>query len=188
MEPFILSREIVESAVTYLPVREKMKMIDECLDGCFDIVNVKAENGGESVALPPMNKENSLRKARYLLSILAIRYLKIPVETEEKNPSLITEAEYDRLISSHIYNQLERAKSDKELKDRVFDIMADYKDFEKRLNTEIYGFLQIMNDPASRILSALGEAGSSAIFEEAKSGMEQVMNMLSDRIKQKEGV
>lgn len=38
-----------------------------------DIVNVKASFGTETVMLPPMHKENSIRKARYLLTVLGVR-------------------------------------------------------------------------------------------------------------------
>lgn len=37
-----------------------------------------------------------------------------------------------------------------ELRDKAFDLLADYRDLEKMLKTEIYGMLQAMNDPVSR--------------------------------------
>lgn len=182
MEPFILTKEIIDGAADYLPLKEKARFLDICLDGCLDVVNVKAEIGTESVLLPPMHKENSLRKARYLMTVLACGYLKIPVETEYGKGEVITEEEYDRLSRSHLYNQIERAKSDREAKGKIFDIMSDYKDFEKRLNSEIYSFLQVMNDPASRIMSALGEAGSRELLAQSQKEVEEILRLYSERM------
>ena len=182
MEPFILTKEIIEGAKRYLPLKEKERLLDVCLDGCLDIVNVKASFGTETVMLPPMHKENSLRKARYLLTVLACGYLKIPAETEGGKGEILTEAEYDRLCASHIHNQLERAKADREVKDGLFDLLSDYKDFEKRLNTEIFSFLQVMNDPASRLMSALGEAGSREIFTQSQKEIEGILRLYSERM------
>lgn len=68
------------------------------------------------------------------------------------------------------------------MKDGLFDLLSDYKDFEKRLNTEIFSFLQVMNDPASRLMSALGEAGSREIFTQSQKEIEGILRLYSERM------
>ena len=139
----------------YVPLREKMQFVKEAADLCFDRIEIKIDGGLDSMPMPPLYKENTAIKSRVLMAAYAKIYLSEPYEFE-KNPWLMTESEYDRFASSHIMNQFERLKRcDGEVRDKAFDVISDMRDLEKRLNTEIYGLTQVMNEPVTRVIMAV---------------------------------
>ena len=69
-------------------------------------------------------------------------------------------------MAGHLFAQIEKFKSDKDVKDICFNLLAEYKDVERRLNSEIYGKLQVKNDPVTRQI------------------MQQQMNMTPEAIEQ----
>ena len=73
--------------------------------------------------------------------------------------------EYDRWASSHIFNQLERMKSDKDIKDKVFDILDDYKDFQWAMRREIEILLGHRNDTVMRLGIFIAETGRKMALE-----------------------
>ena len=150
MEKYVVTAEAVTKANDYLPLAKKNEFVDYCAQKCFARVSIHAgEAAGDE--FPPMYVENSDAKSRYLMGALCLLYLPIGAEfADEDDPYLITEEQYDALAASHVMNQLERLKSNAALRDKVFDILADYKDLEKRLNTAVYGFMSVMNDPVAR--------------------------------------
>lgn len=79
---------------------------------------------------------------------------------------------YDYYAEDHLLNQIERFKSDPEVKDIVFDLMSDYKDFKKLVDTEIYNAKANANDPIPRLSAAIAVLTApetiSTITEELK--------------------
>lgn len=142
-----ITKEMMHAARTYLPLEEKTKFVRECAPRCFDRLKVELIDGEEA---PPLYMVNSELKGRYLMGALIRRYLGIAVEHEETDEDLMTAADYDLWAGSHAVNQIERWKSDRDLRDRCFDLLADYHDLEKRLNAEIQGMLTAQNDPVTR--------------------------------------
>lgn len=190
MEKIQITKEKLMQIRDYVPMREKMQFVKEAADLCFDRVELKIDKGLDSVPMPPMYKENTAIKSRVLMSAYAKLYLNEPYETE-KNQWLMTEQEYDRFAASHIMNQLERMKRyDGEVRDKAFDVIADMRDLEKRLNTEVYGLTQVMNEPVTRIIMALQqqttpEAVSSAL-NELKDAQKAFADYMDSRQKQAE--
>ena len=68
---------------------------------------------------------------------------------------MLQAVDYDEIMGSHLINQMERLKSDKEIRDKVFNVMYDYNELKKMLNSEIYSRLGHLNDTLSRMLVAL---------------------------------
>ena len=75
------------------------------------------------------------------------RYLNLAIKEEDWNDS-----EYDFYASSHIFNQLERFKSgDVGIKNKVFDMLYDYKQLKSMLETEIYNLKEVRNSGLDRL-------------------------------------
>lgn len=148
-ESFVLTRDMLLSARTYLPLAEKTAFVNENAPKCFDRLQISAGDD----AMPPMYMENTALKSRYLMYALAAKYFGFTPETEQENgePSaLLTEEEYDYYAGGHIFSQIERFKSDAALRDRCFDLLNDYRDLERRMNAQITGLLTVQNDPVMR--------------------------------------
>lgn len=79
---------------------------------------------------------------------------------------------HDYYAEDHLLNQIERFKSDPEVKDIVFDLMSDYKDFKKLVDTEIYNAKANTNDLIPRLSAAIAVLTSAdtmaTIIEELK--------------------
>lgn len=190
MEKIQITKEKLMQIRDYVPMREKMQFVKEAADLCFDRVELKIDKGLDSVPMPPMYKENTAIKSRVLMSAYAKLYLNEPYETE-KNQWLMTEQEYDRFAASHIMNQLERMKRyDGEVRDKAFDVIADMRDLEKRLNTEVYGLTQVMNEPVTRIIMALQQQTTpeavSGALNELKDAQKAFADYMESRQKQAE--
>jgi len=140
-----------EKSVSYVSMRDKEEFIKDVSLGCFDKMEIGTENGDP---LPPFYKESALRKHRYMTAALMKLYLHLPVDlAEDGGPWDITDETYEAASRSFLISQIERIKkrtADKELQDKIYDLLADYKLLEKLLNAECYGMLPAMNDTVSR--------------------------------------
>lgn len=173
MDKIQITKENLMRMPDYVPLREKMQFVKEAADLCFDRVELKIDGGLDSMPMPPLYKENTAIKSRVLMAAYAKLYLNELCEFE-KSPWLMTESDYDRFAASHIMNQIERMKRyDGEVRDKAFDVISDMRDLEKRLNTEIYGLTQVMNEPVTRVIMAV----QSQTTPEAVSG---ALNELKD--------
>ena len=144
MEKYILTRDMLMAAKSYLPLEEKQKILSYA-DRCFDRLSITS--GDEP--LPPMWKENAGLKARYLMAAL-LGYFGIEAEAESEG--LITQEVYDYYAGSHIYMQIERFKRDRDeiVKNKAYDLMSDYNQLEKMFNAEIRALLDVQNDTVVR--------------------------------------
>lgn len=158
---------------TYIPLAEKLAFAEYCGSRCFDRMEIHASDGGENVPMPPMYKENAGLKMRYLMGALVKMYLGLDYEPVEGDEWLLSQDDYDRFAAMHPLNALERMKSDKDKRDRVFDMMADYKALEKIVNAEVYGLLQVMNEPTNRIMAMFSAQSTPEAMQEAADAMAQ---------------
>ena len=142
-----LTEEGLLAARDYVPLMEKAAFAAECAGRCFDRMEVRVEGG----QVLPYFKENVERRSRYLMGGFVKLYLGEDFEPVEGETYLMSADDYDRWAGGHIFNQIDRMKGKgPNLRDKAFDLLADYRDLEKMLKTEIYGMLQAMNDPVSR--------------------------------------
>lgn len=190
MEKIVVTKEKLMQMPDYVPLLEKMEFVKEAADLCFDRVELKIDGGLDSMPMPPLYKENTAIKSCVLMSAYAKLYLGEPYEFE-KNQWLMTEADYDRFAASHIMNQIERLKRyDGEVRDKAFDVIADMRDLEKRLNTEVYGLTQVMNEPVTRIIMALQQQTTpeavSGALNELKDAQKAFADYMDSRQKQAE--
>lgn len=143
----------IKQARTYVPMSEKVAFVEHAAARCRVQVQVGAENDTQSKALPNMYMENTERKMRYMMGALLKLYMGVDFEGAENDPYLLSLADYDRYGSAHILNQIERMKTEADVRARCFDLLQDYRALEKMLNAEIYGMLQVQNDPITRFLA-----------------------------------
>lgn len=151
VEYYTISAEDLKNKVTtYIPLAAKTEWVSLVSDACMDKVEMSYMNE----AMPLMYMENTDRKGRFLLGFFLRLYLNWNWEHEEnESPEdewLLPYDVYDAWMRGHIFAQIEKYKSDKGVKDICFNLISEYKDVERRLNNEIYGKLQIKNDPVAR--------------------------------------
>lgn len=146
MDKFILTKEMLLAARTYLPIGEKEAFVSETAPKCFDRLQITNNDD----AMPPMYMENTGIKSRYLMAAFVGKYLGIGFTGEKEDKTLMTDAEYDKYAGSHLLNQIERLKSDNACRDRCFDLLADYRDLEKRMGAQIHGLMDVQNDTVLR--------------------------------------
>lgn len=162
------------NARTYVPVMEKTHFVNVAAENCVEGVNVVMDNGGETVPMPPYSRENIDKKTRYLMGALLKFYLGIEYDPTE-DEYLLSADDYDRYAQSHIFNQLERLKSHSaEVRNKIFDMLADLKDIERRLNAEIHTTIGAQNDVCTRLMIMIQMQTTPEVL---KSSMEALNNV-----------
>ena len=68
----------------------------------------------------------------------------------EMNEDEVSYEQYDYYSGGHLLNQIERFKSDKDLKNKAFDLTEDFREFRKMVDTIIYNHKMNVNDPLKR--------------------------------------
>lgn len=186
MENIKLTKENLLSMRDYVPLAEKMRFVAEAADGCFDRMELKISGGAESMPMPPMYRDNTSIKSRMLMGAFVKLYLEAGFETEGENPWLMSVADYDRFCGSHIFKQIERMKAEGgEVRDKAFDVLSDWRDLEKRFNTEVYNMMQVMNEPVSRIMMAMQMQTTPEAMQGLKEELESVKKELDSYAAQK---
>lgn len=156
-----ITLEDMQKASDYIPIMEKDKFVEDAAIGCMKTLKIYANySEDDQKPLPNMYKEDTFRKSRYLMWALLTGYFHFEVETEEGDERLITVEEYDNYLGSHIFDQIQQFKTSKDskIKDKAYQILADYKDLETRLAKDIQGNLTAMNDPVARAQMALTQS------------------------------
>ena len=181
MEYIKITEEIVWQAKDYVPMAEKRAFVDAVVSQCISMVSVTATIGEESTAMPPMYKEDSFGKARYLMGAFVKMYLRqefVPVEGTEYQ---MAQDDYDRWAGGHLFNQIERLKrTDPQTKAKCFDLVQDYKALEKFLNAEIYAFLNIQNDFLVRLIAHVQSTTSPAGLAELMGDIETLQKQIEE--------
>lgn len=145
-----LTKEIIEKARDYIPIERKHTWCRNVAIACVKQVPVTGNGNEGAFTLPDRWEENTMARQMALASALAQNYLGIWSEED-----VLQAVDYDEIMGSHLINQMERLKSDKEIRDKVFNVMYDYNELKKMLNSEIYSRLGHLNDTLSRMLVAL---------------------------------
>lgn len=153
MAKIILTEQDVLKAKSYIPIMEKEKWVQTAAPVCIDKMMIAAKEGDFNLPMPAMFKDNLQRKSRCLMTAFVVMYLGRKIDITDDG--MMGADDYDRYAGSHVFNQLERLKGKAEVRDKVFDILSDYRDLEKRLNTEVYNLMQIQNDGVSRQMAMM---------------------------------
>lgn len=92
---------------------------------------------------------------------------------------LMAADDYDRAASMHVLNALERMKSDAAARDKVFDLLRDYKDLERMVSAELNAQLAARNDVLPRVLHVLTQTATPA----ALANLQEMEGKLGDEAK-----
>ena len=139
--------------------------------------------------IPPRWQENTLGKRLVMSYVLAGFYLhQIDVDGlyNKKNPEFsFTAKQYDTF--SQLYTQLEGFKrsQDAEAKEKAFAILADYRDFEKLLNAEVYNLLQQKNDLCARFCMMLTMQSAPESVQNAMNAYQKAKEELEAEMKKR---
>lgn len=170
----ITMKEVFAKANDYVPLMEKAAIVSHCAERCIDRVVVDT---GERFRgdVPPMYRENGQRKRRYLMGILARAYLRLDFDGCEEDKWLMSADDYDLVGGMQLVNQIDRMKKQSDaLRDKAYDLLADYRDLEKMLNTEINANLAVMNDVVARMAMSSAAAMTPESMKELVELAEQV--------------
>lgn len=149
---FIIDEKMITEATSYISLSMKKAIAKGIANACLEAVDSTTENIAKETQLPipQMYREECGAKQLYLMYYFLTEYLHIELADD------FSEEDYDKYASNHIFNQLERFKSgDKAIKDKVFDILYDYKELKKMLDTEIFNLKESRNDTLTRLQDSI---------------------------------
>ena len=179
-ERITITEETINNGVSYALCELKEKFVEDVYMKCLNRVDVNLDDSGNA-PMPYMYMENTFLKSRYLMTALAKFYLRMDVETEDGDMWLMTRNEYDRFGASHVIGQLNRFRNNNpELKDKVFDLLRDYSDLERRLSNAIRGGLTVMNDPTNRIFQKITMDVSEEALASQKEQLEDLKKQFAE--------
>lgn len=173
-------KEVFQGARSVLPLMQKAEIVAHCAERCIDrvVVNTGEKFRGDT---PPMYRENGQRKRRYLLGVLVRGYLAIDFDGCEGDPWLMSADDYDRMGGMTLLNRIDRMKKEGDvLRDKAFDLLADFRDLEKMLNTEIHANLAVMNDVVARMNMAMQSAVTPEKLQELTAMAEELQKTADD--------
>ena len=155
MIPYKFTAETIVNANSYVPLATKLEFINYAAERCYTSLRITSNpETAQAKVMPSMYKVNAALKSRYLMGAFLKLYLKeeyIPVEGDEW---LMSQDDYDNFKSGHLFNEMNRFKSNNEIRDKVFDILSDYKELTTMFEEELLGSLNALNDVVSRIYMA----------------------------------
>lgn len=167
---FKITEEMLMAATDYIPLTKKIAMAKIIATKCIEksVTAEQNQKGLEFLALPTQWVDDLETKNLYTMSVLLREYLGVKI------PESFTDQNYDEYASVHILNQLERFKSNVSLKDKVFDLLSDFRDFKKMLDTEIFNEKEVRNDPVARISAAISIASNHENIKKAQEEIERL--------------
>jgi hypothetical protein len=149
----IITEEIILNAESYIPIDTKGEMAKEFAKDCVSEVQITVDNDGEKDVLPPRYQENPKIKSLYGMMTLLNDYLHL-LEVGENGEVTFGTRDFDEWGRSCVMNQLDRFKSSKniEVRNKVYDILDDYREFYRMLGVEIASLVANKNDGLTRFL------------------------------------
>lgn len=146
--------------------------------------------------LPPLYRENRRLRQQMSMGVFAKLYLKKDIKLQtvsiesngkvEKNAvdCCMETAQFDEWSASHVFNQMERLKASKKegVRNKVFDILYDFKCFENMLFGAIRDELEMRNDFSDRFTKLINMQSSPQTLEEAT----RVLNAVQTELNKKE--
>lgn len=148
-----ITEDIILNATLYVPIAKKSALARVFAEDCISKVEIKLNGDDASSILPPRYQENPMMKSLYGMMTLLSEYLHMMPTDDEGNVSMDADT-FDEWGEASIMNQLDRMKSSKnqEIRNRVYDVLDDYREFYRMLGVEISSLLANKNDALSRFM------------------------------------
>lgn len=186
MAAFRISREMMETARDYMPLGIKKELAESIARLSVKDIDVAPQNkiGEELLAYPRLKGEDAVLKEVLLMNTLLGFYFDITLDEKKDTYEL-----YDEYNEKNLLNQINRWKADVELKDKCFDLLDDFKKFEKFVNSEIRNIKDSENDILARFTAAIQtysdpETIKNAVAELQKTG-DEFAKAIADRKQKK---
>ena len=186
---FVLTKEMLQGAKTYMPLATKRTLAQEVAYACvvpmkrvkWDGIHIipqdeVVEDGPTS--LPDLMEEDIALKMCLLQNVLLSYYFDIEMDPAEDAYAL-----FDHYAGSHLLNQLERFKSDRDVKNIAFDLTEDWREFKKMVDTIIYNYKMAANDPLKRFDAMLTVFSSPENIKAAAAELQKAGNEMEGKIK-----
>jgi hypothetical protein len=181
-----ITQEDVKKARDYLPAETKEALTRLMAKLCTRVVENDAST--EEAPLPPYRVEDRLRRLQCLNGVLCAFYFGGSFEKEKltfrkEDGSGTEEREIEGVMSlealndwceGHPRNQLERLKKEKNVANKVYDILDDFKLFEILLDRAIREEIEMQNDPAIRIAQMLAMQMNPGSLKETLEEIQQL--------------
>lgn len=184
----------IKNCQPYIPIMDKTMAIINAASICMSEDQIR---GNDGQPLPSMWQENKNMTSRVMMGFLATLLGKDFDPAIVKNDAgvviegtqyLMSADEYDAWASAHAVNQVERYKSNPELRDKCFDILYEYREIEKWLRAEIRANLEAMNDLVTRGGELLRSSLTPQAMQNITDNMTEIGKMadeLTERRRQK---
>lgn len=172
---------------TYIPLLEKQKIAEHIAAGSLVRYRSTVDYGGEELFDAAITAEDVPTRWRYMMGVLFKFYLRIAFQPVEGEDYLMAADDYDRAASAHVLNALERMKSDMGARDKVFDLLRDYKELDRMVSVELNAQLAARNDLLPRILHVLTQTATPAALtnlQEMEGKLGEEAKKIAGRIEQ----
>lgn len=177
----IITEEIILNAESYIPIDTKGAMASEFAEDCVSEVQIIVDNDGEKDVLPPRYQENPKLKSLYGMMTLLDNYLHL-LDRDENGDVTFTTKDFDEWGKACVMNQLDRFKSSKniEVRNKVYDILDDYREFYRMLGVEIASLVANRNDGLTRFLQYFKTSITSDMMSDVLSQLSGAVKEIKD--------
>lgn len=188
MEYFEVTRDMMERAKTYMPLQDKKELAQAIAQGCvrpmkrirWDGIHVSdaEEEAKDPGALPDLVEEDLALKMCMLQNVLLSWYFDVEMDEEKASYE-----QYDYYAGGHLLNQIERFKSDRDLKNKAFDLSEDFREFRKMVDTIIYNHKMNVNDPLKRFDAMLTVFSTPGNIQAILTQLQQAGDEMEKKVK-----
>lgn len=154
VEVFEITKDMMLSAKTYMDLESKEDLARNIARRVLRPMPTAKQNhpADELISMPMMMEENVKLKSILLMVTLFSYYFDITFTEDESG---LLRFDYDFYAGGHPLNQIERFKSDRETKDIAFDLIEDFREFKKIVDTMVYNEKANANDPVGRFMASI---------------------------------
>ena len=182
---FEITEAMIEQATSYIPLADKVAFAKLVAPDCIEKVDMSIQKAqsDSTLTLPQMWEEQPLLKKLYLLHFFLKNYLHIDT------PDKFNHEVYDSFAGEHPLCQLERMKykASTAIKDKVYNILADFRDVTRILEAQIHSELEHRNDPLERFLAGVTLLSSSENIKVLLEELKEKSGELTEKLKIRAG-
>ena len=170
----ILTEEDIRNAESYLPLARKTALARAYAQDCLLQFDLQTGNEETDKIFPSRFQENPQKRMLYGMLVLLREYLK-KMEDED-----LSSDQYDEWGRASIFNQLDRFKSSKdiEIRNKVYDLVDDYREFYRMLGTEINSLVEAKNDFLARFVQYANLSQNPEALQEQLKQLEELSKEL----------
>lgn len=141
-----VTRDMVLGACPYVGIAEKAAWTEALAEKL--LARVEIAQGSQS--FPPMFIRDPATEHRALASALLRLYLRQEYVADEAIPEIMCAEDYDAWHGGAMFGALEAYKRDPELRGKVYELLADFRDLRRMLEIRVKDMLAVMNDSVRR--------------------------------------